>query len=200
MKRSSVVIALAAFLAIPAAWAGAQLTLEDGRVLTGETLERTADGFYLLTNEDGDVVTIPVEITKSVALLGGEDAAPTGLRPTAPLALAGRPEPIRPPKAREQLAAFGRDPAKFREGAVRGDWIPASGLGADVSDFHPAKWFQAPTPFVWAPTSAFRASQDVTGFNPVRWYKTPTDPTWWPKDSWRAPSRWFSSKPDSGSP
>ena len=170
--------------------AGADLILEDGKVLEGTSLERSKEGVYLLKLEDGQVVIVPVELVKRIRLTGGEmdDAAPTGLRP-GPENLAG--VPVEPPKTREQLASFGRAPARFRRATVATEWTPVSGLGPDVTEFNPVRWFRAPTDFNWTPTSAFTVAGDVTEFNPVRWYRSPTDPIWRPTSGWRTATVWF---------
>src|SRR3990172_3318510 len=86
-------------------WGGAELTLSDGTVLSGSTLERTREGVYLLTRGDGgegEVVTIPVELVKKLRLTGEADPAPTGFKVSQAEVLAGAR--IDPPRAREQLA------------------------------------------------------------------------------------------------
>ena len=189
IRKRAVGIAILSF-SLSAAWGGAELTLIDGTVLSGAALERTREGIYLLTRGDGEVVTIPVELVKKLRLTAGDDPAPTAFKVAQGKTLVG--VEIDPPKARDQLAAFGRPPAEFRRGFVNVDWNPESALGPDVSSFHPVRWARSPTDPVWAPTSAFRSSKDVTQFSPVRWYQAATDATWHPSMGFRPASKWFS--------
>ena len=190
MKRTGAAVIAAFALFAQTARAGAELTLQDGKVLSGTTLERTREGVYLLTQKDGEVVTIPVELVKKLHLTSDDDPAPSGIRETGAGAIVG--PPVEPPKTHEQLAAFGRPPATFRRGPVETLWVPQSGLGPDVSDFNPARWFRAPTDPTWTPVSAFKSSKDVTQFSPVRWYSAPTDPIWRPTNGFRPAGSWFS--------
>lgn len=173
--------------------AGAELTLEDGMVVSGASVERTKEGLYLLTRDDGDVVSIPVELVKKLRLMSDEDPVATGMKLTGPEAIVG--PPIQSPRAKEQLAAFGREPARFQPGAVDTQWWPQNALGPDVTEFNPVRWFKAPVNVSWTPTSDYRVSSDVTEFNPVRWYQAPTDPTWHPTSGFRPASTWFQPLP-----
>jgi len=188
MSRRTAPGIAALLLCASGAWGGAELTLIDGTVLSGSGLERARDGVYLLSR-DGQVLTIPVELVKKLHLTGEEDPAPTAFRLAGPEVLAG--DKIDPPRAEQQLAAFGRPPAQFRRGAVDPNWNPPSALGPDATDFHPVKWFRAPTDPVWTPTSAFKSSKDATRFNPVRWFDAPTKPAWHPTSGFRPASNWF---------
>src|SRR5262245_21805860 len=189
MRRTTAVALAAISLSLSSAWGGAQLTLSNGTVLSGSDLERTREGVYLLSR-DGEVLAVPVELVKKIHLTGEDDAAPTGLRLAGAELLAG--DVVEPPRAHEQLAAFGRPPASFRVGAVDPYWTPVSALGPDVSDFHPVRWFRAPTDPNWTPSSAFLASKDATEFSPVRWFQAPTNPVWRPTSGFRPASTWFS--------
>jgi hypothetical protein len=172
--------------------AGAELVLVDGQVLSGSDVERTREGLYILTTTDGEVIPVPVDLVKKLVLTGGEEPAPTGFKLAVAENLVGPPEPFEPPRTREQLSAFGRAPARFREGAVDFNWTPGNALKPDVTEFNPVRWYKAPTNFIWEPKSAFTRSDDVTQFNPVNWRKAPTDPVWWPKDGFRRPAtKWF---------
>lgn len=188
MIRTTALGIAAFFLCVTGVWAGAQLTLTDGTLLSGASVERTRDGVYLLTR-DGQVMTIPVELVKKLHLTGEDDPAPTAFRVAPGEVLVGTK--VDPPRADEQLAAFGRPPAQFRRGAVDPYWNPRSALGPDVREFNPVRWFRAPTDPVWTPSSAFKASKDATQFSPVRWFTAPTNPTWHPTSGFSPASTWF---------
>lgn len=168
--------------AVPAR-AGAELTLTDGTVLSGTSLERK-DHLYLLTTEDGEVVTVPVEQVKTFRLFDDPEAAPSAIKLEPPRTLSG-PDPETPRFAGppEQIAAFRRPPAAFRPDAVRSRWEPEDAFaGRDVTQFNPARWYRAPIDPTWTPTPALKNRGDVTHFNPARWYRPPIDPIWRPKD------------------
>ncbi len=192
MKRIGLVAIVVLLARGPVARAGAELTLQDGTLLSGTTVERTREGVYLLTQKDGEVVTIPVELVKKLHLTSDDDPAATGIKQAESETLVG--PPVEPPKTREQLGAFGRPPAPFSQGPVDTRWVPQSALGPDVTNFNPARWFRAPVDTTWTPTSAFRQSTDVTQFSPVRWYRAPTDPIWRPTNGFRPATQWFSSE------
>lgn len=192
MKRIALLIVLL-LLAGGSLRAGAELTLEDGTVLSGTSLERTKEGVYLLTRSDGDVVTVPVELVKKLRLMSDDDPIATGMRLAGPETLVG--PPIQAPRAKQQLSAFGRPPARFQPGAVDAQWTPRSGLGPDVTEFNPVKWFKAPVDVSWTPTSDYRVSTDATEFNPVRWYRAPIDTTWHPTNGFRPAPIWFKPLP-----
>lgn len=175
-------------LALPAG-AGAELILDDGTILSGTAVERKEDT-YLLKMEDGEVIPVPVEFVKKLRLTGEDDPAPSGIVPAEPTNLADDDEPKRPPSTYDQLEAFGRPPASFPKG-IEFRWVPKSGLGPDVTNFNPAKWYRPAHDPIWKPTSAYKASQDVTHFNPARWYRSPIDPTWKPKDGFNRPPQFF---------
>jgi hypothetical protein len=192
MKRIALLAALL-LLAGGRLRAGAELTLEDGMVISGASVERTKEGVYLLTRTDGDVVTIPVELVKKLHLTSDDDPIATGMKEAGPETLVG--PPIQAPRAKEQLASFGRPPARFQPGSVDTQWTPQSGLGPDVTEFNPVQWFKAPVNVSWTPTSDFRTSTDVTEFNPVQWYRGPIDPTWHPTNGFRPSTTWFTKLP-----
>jgi hypothetical protein len=185
MRAISLAGAVLATFVAAAAHAGADLVLIDGGVLKGEAVERTKDGLYLLTTADGSVLTVPVSVVKALRLTGGEDPAPTGMLVTGPRTVAGPDDPIPQDSPAEQVAAFGRPPARFAQATIDPNYRMVSALGPDVSDFNPARWYKTARSFEWTPTPAYRASQDRTQFNPVRWYKSPTDPTWRPTSGFR---------------
>lgn len=189
LRIVSIVVALVAAGGI--AHAGAELVLQDGTVLTGTDVVRTRDGAYALTLAEDNIITIPVSLVAKIHLTGGEDPAPTAFKIAIPTNLVGPKEPFEPPSTREQLDAFGRAAATFREGAVPTDWTPVNALGPDATQFNPVRWMKGPTGFNWTPTSAYRASQDVTQFSPAKWRVPMRDPSWYPVNGFRPSSRWF---------
>jgi hypothetical protein len=177
----------AALLGSPAASAGAELTLKDGTVLTGIDLELKTDGYVLRTSADAAVL-VPWQLVARIRLTGEDVPAPTGIRRTKAQQLAGPPERPETPGYREQLAAFGRPPARFQDAPIASRWRPTSSIGehTDVTDFNPARWYVPPLDPTWTPRSAFSRADDRTEFSPARWYRSPLDPTWQPVDAFRA--------------
>jgi hypothetical protein len=83
--------------------AGTELLLFDGTVLDGVSVQRL-EGNYLLTTEDGQAITVPVEVVESVRLRGG---TPTGMRTGEPVTLADETVVLpRRPEQRENLVLF----------------------------------------------------------------------------------------------
>lgn len=201
-----VIGALAALVlaSLPAAGA-AELVLDDGQVLTGESLERK-DDLYLLELESGSVLPIPIELVLEIRLTGDDDeqaeradvepqeraeldddAPASGIEPAEPRTLAGRPGGADLQDRPEQLAVLG-PPARFARGVIDPVWRPRSDWGGretDVTQFNPARWYRPPIDFRWRPTSNYTRATDVTNFDPADWYRPPIDSTWWPTDGFR---------------
>ena len=184
---------LCAFLVLAGlpAFAGAELTLKDGTVLSGTDLELKGDVYVLRTSSDA-AISIPWQLVRGVRLIGDDLPAPSGIRLTHAQQLAGPKEPPRTPGYREQLGAFGRPPARFPQSPIPSRWHPSSdiGEGTDVTEFNPARWYQAPIDPIFTPQSAFSKADDRTEFNPARWYRAPMDSTWRPVDGFGG-TRWF---------
>ena len=122
--------------------AGTELVLEDGRVLQGVDVRRDGD-LYLLEQESGGVLPIPVELVREVRLkqdrpkpdprtgityrepetLAGSSKRPQGVVPGEPEVLAGREN--KTPTRSEQLGALG-SPSKFSKGIIDPSWTPSS--------------------------------------------------------------------------
>ena len=175
----------------PAAHAGAELTLVDGTTLAGTDVELKGEVYVLRTSPTA-TLSIPWRLVSRIKLTGGDVPAPSGIRPTKAQQLAGPPEPPQTPGYREQLAAFGRPPARFPDSPIPSRWRPSSEIGehTDVTQFNPARWYRAPIDPTWRPQSAFSRAGDRTEFNPARWYRSPVDPTWRPRDGFGG-TRWF---------
>jgi hypothetical protein len=185
VRTAAFVLALAA---VPAVHAGAELVLEDGQRIVGESVERKG-GLYHVQLETGNVLPIPVALVAEVRLTGEDEPQPTGLRVAKPETLVGPPGAADLPKPYEQLAVFG-EPARFRRGPIDPTWrMPPSDYVPDPSlnNFNPARWYVPPIDPTWRPRSGLRG--DVTNFNPARWYRAPIDPTWWPTDGFRKGER-----------
>lgn len=194
----TVLLAVAVAATGGASFADVSLELVDGRTIHGTDVERR-DGFYRLTLESGGVVPIDETLVRQVRLTG-EAERPTdapAVTATPPRALAGRitrlstPPPstlagreAELPRTGEQLAAFGREPARFRDGVFDPWWRPTSDWTLDLAnnEFNPARWYVAPIDPVWVPTPAYTLETDVTEFNPARWFEAPIDPVWEPGD------------------
>lgn len=173
--------------AVAPALAGAELVLDDGRTLSGTSVERR-DENYLLTLEADEVMAVPVALVREVRLTGDDAPAPTGIEVGEPRTLVGPPGGVQLPARAQQLASFG-PPANFRKGTLDPVWQPRDGwLRPGVTQFSPARWAKSPLDPTWTPRSAFSANQDVTQFNPARWARSPVDTTWWPTDGFRSTS------------
>jgi hypothetical protein len=182
---------LIALLAFSPALAGAELTLKDGTVLSGTDVELKGDVYVLHTSSDA-ALSIPWQLVSKVRLIGDDVPAPSGIRLTKAQQLAGPPQKPSTPGYREQLAAFGRPPAHFRDSPIPSRFHPTSDIGeaTDVTEFNPARWYQPPIDPIWTPPSAFSKADDRTEFNPARWYRAPVDATWRPVDAFGG-TRWF---------
>jgi hypothetical protein len=77
MARSLITALLLLVLAVPAALAGAEVTLKGGRVLKGSEVKKE-EGFYNLLMEDGNLLSIPLELVESIRLV---DESAVGTRP-----------------------------------------------------------------------------------------------------------------------
>ena len=184
-------LALAALLLASPALAGAELVLKDGTVLSGVDLALKGDVYVLRTSSDA-AMSIPWQLVAKVRLIGDDVPAPSGIRFTHAQQLAGPKDPPATPGYREQLAAFGRPPARFPQSPIPSRWVPTSDIGeaTDVTEFNPARWYQAPIDPIWTPRSAFSRADDRTEFSPARWYRAPMDSTWRPVDGFGG-TRWF---------
>jgi hypothetical protein len=181
---------MALLLATPAL-AGAELTLKDGTILSGTDVELKGDVYVLRTSSEA-AISIPWQLVARLRLTGESIPAPTGIRPTKAQQLAGPPEPPKTGGWREQLADFGRPPARFPQSPIPSRWRPSSDIGedTDVTEFNPARWYRSPLDPGWKPRSAFSRADDQTEFNPARWYRSPVDATWRPVDGFGG-TRWF---------
>jgi hypothetical protein len=183
-RSSPLAALLLLMLPLPPARADAELLLEGGKTLTGRSVERKGSVF-LLEVDEGQVVTVPVELVRQLRLTG-EDAPPaTGLKPGEPETLAGRPDAERLPTVSEQRAVLLDSESTFRSGVVDPYWFPTDDWEPSV--FRPARWFESPIDPNWRPRSDYNAHTDATEFNPARWYVAPIDPIWWPQDGFRPP-------------
>lgn len=186
MVRHAQVILL--LLLIPAAAvAGAELVLEDGQVLQGTELERK-DDLYILHLATGGLLTLPAALVKEWRLTAEgepeEKKPPTGIRETGPDELSGTPDPPKLPRMGDQIEAFGKPPARFRNSIVDPTWRPESDWTDDpeLNNFNPSRWYKAPIDPAWRPRSAFDSSVDVFSGSRSTWQRSIVDPTWTPAD------------------
>jgi hypothetical protein len=187
-------LACALAAALAPAHAGAALFLHDGRTVSGADVRREGAN-YLLTQDDGQIVTIPIELVRELRLEDeGPPAprpAPTAMRSAGPEVLAGPPEPVEPPVVEDQAAVLG-PPARFQRGVFDPVWIPTSDWTLDPAqnDFNPARWFTAPIVTDWAPLSAFDGRVDVLAGGRSTWKASLIDATWWPTGTtWLTPRK-----------
>jgi len=183
---------LALALAVSMARAGAELLLQDGRTLSGSAVRRQGMNYHL-TQADGQVLTIPVELVRELRLVEeGPPAprpAPTAMRAEGPEVLAGPPDPVEPPMVEDQLAVLGPK-AEFRPGIFDPIWVPSSDWTLDPAqnDFNPARWFTAPIDPQWTPLSAFDGRVDVFARSHSKWAASLVDSAWWPTETtWLTP-------------
>ncbi len=174
--------------------AGAELLLLDGRTVAGTDVRRQGSN-YQLVQDDGQILTIPVELVRELRLLEeGPPAplpAPTAWRTAEPEVLAGPPQRIEPPRMEDQAAALG-PPARFQAGVFDPVWIPSSDWTLDPAqnDFNPTRWFTAPIEALWTPLSAFDGRIDVLAHSRAAWIASPIDSTWWPTETtWLTPKK-----------
>jgi len=185
--RHAVLILLA--LVIPAtAMAGAELVLEDGQVLKGTELERK-DDLYILHLATGGVLTLPAGLVKEFRLTAeGEPeekkTAPTGVRETGPEELSGAGSTPPLPRMGDQIEAFDKPPARFRNNIVDPSWRPESDWTDDpeLNNFNPSRWYKAPIDSSWRPESAYDDGVDVFRGNRSSWQRSIVDPSWTPSD------------------
>jgi hypothetical protein len=151
-------------------FAGTEIVLRDGRVLSGKDLERDA-GNYVLIQEDGSSITLPAELVESVRLTGEGK----------PQTLAG--EPISPPTTEDQLRVFGSQ-ARFKEDIVDNDWQPSSDweMSPEKNNFNPSTWSKGPVDSNWEPESSWDEDKDVLASGRTKWNKSIIDSTWSPTD------------------
>lgn len=197
------------------------IVLEDGRELSGASVERKGD-LCLLELEAGEKIALPIELVKQIRLTDGvgvseaeeEKGGPVTSREATPVS--GRQEekvdpartvtepgegsyrrlyaPIRPATPSEQLAAFGRDPAVFSVPPVKTSWSPQGSLGywTDITQFNPSSWFRTMYDPAWRPTSGYEKMTGPPDFNTSRWYKPRIRTVWRTRDGW-SPTVWFPS-------
>jgi len=191
------------------ALADAEVVLRDGRVLRGADVRRDAD-LYLLQQDSGTIVPLPLELVVEIRLLESQRADPvpadvvdpvSGLtRRRSPRTLAGYPnepegmdssgprqlvgEPIEPPRTSEQLAGLGK-PARFARGVIDSSWTPVSGwMKSRLTGREPGspvRWSAGPVDPSWEPRSAFPRRSSLEGGR-SSWPDPPIDPSWQPRD------------------
>jgi hypothetical protein len=177
-------------LMIPAAaMAAAELVLEDGQVLKGTELERK-DDIYILHLATGGLLTLPAGLVKEFRLtVEGEPeekkTAPTGVLETGPQELSGSSSTPKLPRMGDQIEAFDKPPARFRNDLVDPSWRPESDWTDDpeLNNFNPSRWYQAPIDSTWRPDSAYDSSVDVFRGSRSSWQRSIIDPSWTPTDS-----------------
>jgi len=144
----------------------AELELVDGRVLAGSEVRREGD-VYVLTLDNGEALTFPVELVKTVHLFGK-----------------GEPKPATPA---EQLEVLG-EPSRFQKNIVDSRWTPETDWDMDPekqNNFRPSTWQESPIDPTWKPTSAWADGKDVMARSRSTWQKTTIDSSWTPTDGFK---------------
>ncbi len=182
------VLLLLVLLIPAAALAGAELVLEDGQVLKGTELERK-DDIYILHLATGGVLTLPAGLVREFRLTAEgqpEDTneAPTGVRETAPEELSATGSTPRLPRMGDQIEAFDKPPARFRNNIVDPNWTPKSDWTDDVAlnNFNPSRWYRSPIDPTWRPRSSFDGAIDVFRGSRSTWQRSIVDSSWTPSD------------------
>jgi len=195
--------------------AAVEVVLQDGQILKGVEARREGD-IYLIQQDSGEVLTVPVELVREVRLIGEkpppaepprsgvvvnesrqlagtptdrEGAGPTGLVRGAPQTLAGGE--VRSPSRSEQLEALG-PPAQFQKGVSDPYWHPKPAFdpNEDVLADSRSKWQDSVIDNEWQPESAFDSKQDVLASGRSGWQQGVVDNSWQPEDDFKKSSAW----------
>ncbi|MCZ6649041.1 MAG: septal ring lytic transglycosylase RlpA family protein [Acidobacteria bacterium] len=199
-------VVLALLLAGVPAMAAFQLVLKNGRVLTGDDLEREP-GKYVLIRDDGRRLTIEMDQVAELRILGDDvvmedtpapdTAAEDEEKPPPGVTVAGgdlsnrltRSEPTTvggsdPP---EKPAARAQNLTGPAPGAplAPGEWRPESDWPKNDPDWPTDGWISRGPDPTWTPQSDFATDPKANEFNPSTWSKPARDPTWHPTDGFR---------------
>lgn len=208
MKRLLPSCLLILVLAVSIGRSGTELLLIDGQVVGGVDVRRDGN-VYLVEQEDGSVVTIPVEFVKEVRLKGdekkddgfdpvtgmiyGEPGLVAGEEPpgkeggvvvSEPQTLAG--EPVKPVTPSEATEVFG-EPARFQDDVVDPEWRPSSDWDMDPrnNDFAPSRWADNVVDPDWSPESDWSNDTRQNNFAPSRWADSVIDNSWQPTNGFK---------------
>jgi len=198
MRR--VLVLILALSTVPLVFPGAQLVLNDGLVIEGVDVRREGEN-YLLELESGEVLTIPVQLVRTVNLSGKPDPI-TGLTAATPQQLAGDPaqvdvsepmqlegDPVRPPTRREQTENIG-EPSRFQKGVINPNWHPETDWDMDMqkqNNFAPSRWSENVVDPHWEPESAF-SGDDVLQEGNSSFKESIIDNSWTPTDGFKKSS------------
>ena len=183
--------------------AGAALVLNDGRVLKGVDVRRDG-GNYLLEQESGGVISLPIELVREVRLStppapdprtgltyreGSQTLAGTSERPGG--VVVGKGQTIagdqhRIPTPAEQTAVLG-PPSKFSKDIVDNSWTPTSDWDPDPkgNNFAPSKWSEGVVDNDWEPTSDWDNDVENNNFNRSSWSEGVVENEWRPTDGFK---------------
>jgi hypothetical protein len=211
MKLHGASIVLAALIALPAL-AGAELVLQDGQVLKGESIERKGD-LYELVLPGGGRLPVPAGLVRQIHLSGDGSAVDVSIKPAAPpkaktasktkppakTAKAATPKPA--PRAPGGLTAAPPQTLAGPPGPVRPPELKEQ-LGVmrnNRSVFAPSVINPGFTPH-----SDWDLSLGRNEFRPSRWAPSVIDPNWSPRPAYTTesdvtgfnPVRWFEAPID----
>lgn len=183
--------------------ADATLVLNDGRTVQGVDVRREG-GNYLLEQENGGFVTLPIELVREVRLStppppdprtgltyreGSETLAGTSERPGGVVVgkgqvIAGDENPI--PTRAEQTAVLG-PPSKFAKSIVDNEWTPTSDWDMDPknNNFNPSTWSKSIIDNDWEPTSDWDNDVENNNFDRSNWSESIVDNEWRPTDGFK---------------
>ena len=111
-------------------------------VLSGTDLELKGDAYVLRTSVDA-AIAMPWQLVARVRLIGDDVPAPSGIAHHQGAAAGGPPVAPKTPGYREQLAAFGRPPARFAEPS------PSAGVPPPTSARPPTSPRSTPPAGTW---------------------------------------------------
>jgi hypothetical protein len=158
--------------------ADAELVLRDGRILRGVEVRLEA-GYYLLEDERGEVIAIPMALVVEMRLLDPR-LTEEGVTIGPARELTGAPTELAPlPRfAEERKPRIG-----WREGPPQdlagGEWTLHDARRQNAVLGEPAK-FQASLPFRFKPEHAWDRDRNVLAPSRSRWQRAAIDPVWRP--------------------
>lgn len=157
-----------------------ELILIDGRVLTGTDVHREGE-VYVLEMENGEWITMPMDLVQGVKLTGNgddsEDEEETGEPETI------LKEPVRQRTTSEQLEVMG-EPATFREDVIDSTWTPDSDWDMDLenNNFNTSTWRKSQVISSWQPKSDFNVNRNILASSRSNWQASVIDSRWTPTD------------------
>jgi hypothetical protein len=193
VKRSLQALLICLGLTASVVLAGVELLMSDGQIVKGADVRRDGE-VYLVTLEQGGVITLPVQLVSEVRLTGdpkpvvprGTPVHPGLIEDGQPQQLAG--DPVRAPRTSEQLKVFG-EPAKFQKSIIDSEWVPTSDWDNDMikqNNWAPSTWAEDIVDSSWEPESDWDNDMvKQNNFAPTTWSNSVIDNSWQPTDGFK---------------